>query len=58
MSVPPAAPPPAAGGTHALLKSFLPQKSHISSTLVDITDLAAVEAAMQPNTKVGGRRGC
>ncbi|PNH12499.1 Methionine gamma-lyase [Tetrabaena socialis] len=34
------------GGTHALLKSFLPKKSAITCTFVDITDLAAVRVAL------------
>jgi methionine-gamma-lyase len=40
------------GGTYALLHDFLPAKSGITTTLVDITDLEAVEAAMQDNTSV------
>ncbi|MGD8681514.1 MAG: aminotransferase class I/II-fold pyridoxal phosphate-dependent enzyme, partial [Lysobacterales bacterium] len=39
------------GGTYALLHDFLPAKAGITSTLVEITDLEAVEAAIQPNTK-------
>ncbi|KAG2446216.1 hypothetical protein HXX76_000808 [Chlamydomonas incerta] len=35
------------GGTHALLKTFLPQKANIATTFVDITDLAAVKAAVR-----------
>ncbi|MGD8347274.1 MAG: aminotransferase class I/II-fold pyridoxal phosphate-dependent enzyme [Lysobacterales bacterium] len=40
------------GGSYALMNDFLPVKAGITSTLVDITDLDAVEAAMQDNTKV------
>jgi len=40
------------GGTYSLLHDFLPAKSGISSTLVDICDLDAVEAAMTADTKV------
>ncbi len=40
------------GGTYALLHDFLPVKAGISSTLVDINDLAAVEAAIRPETRV------
>jgi methionine-gamma-lyase len=40
------------GGTYALLHDFLPSKAGITATLVGITDLAAVEAAIQPNTRV------
>jgi methionine-gamma-lyase len=39
------------GGTHALLESLLPQMN-ITTTFVDITDLAAVKAAARPNTRV------
>ncbi|MCA1794404.1 MAG: aminotransferase class I/II-fold pyridoxal phosphate-dependent enzyme [Desulfobacteraceae bacterium] len=39
------------GGSHALLKSLLPQMS-IKTTFVDITDLEAVKAAITPDTKV------
>jgi methionine-gamma-lyase len=39
------------GGTHAFLNSLLPEVN-INTTFVDITDLAAVEAAIKPNTKV------
>ncbi|GFR41429.1 hypothetical protein Agub_g2116 [Astrephomene gubernaculifera] len=35
------------GGTHALLKTFLPAKAAITTSFVDITDLAAVRAALQ-----------
>ena len=40
------------GGTYALLHDFLPAKANITATLVEITDLEAVEAAIRPNTKV------
>ncbi|KAL6748161.1 Cys/Met metabolism PLP-dependent enzyme-domain-containing protein [Haematococcus lacustris] len=40
------------GGTHALLKTFLPLKCGITTTFVDITDLEAVKAALTPKTKV------
>ena len=40
------------GGTYALLHDFLPLKNGISSTLVDITDLKCVEAAINDRTKV------
>jgi methionine-gamma-lyase len=40
------------GGSYALMNDFLPVKAGIKTTLVDITDLEAVEAAMQGNTKV------
>ncbi|KAI3426324.1 hypothetical protein D9Q98_008697 [Chlorella vulgaris] len=40
------------GGTFALLKDFLPAKCGITATFVAITDLAAVEAAVQPSTRV------
>lgn len=41
-----------AGGTFALLSDFLPLKMGITTTFVPIDDLAAVEAAIRPNTKV------
>jgi methionine-gamma-lyase len=40
------------GGTYALLHDFLPAKANIHSTLVDINDLEAVEAAMTDKTRV------
>ena len=40
------------GGTFAFLKSFLPIKCGVKTTFVDITDLAAVEAAITSKTKV------
>ena len=39
------------GGTYALLHDFLPAKANIQTTLVDFSDLAAVEAAMTDRTK-------
>lgn len=40
------------GGSHALLRELLPAKSGITTTFVPITDLAAVEAAITPRTRV------
>lgn len=40
------------GGSYALLHDLLPPKTGITSTLVDITDLDAVEAAITPRTRV------
>lgn len=40
------------GGTYALLHDFLPPRTNIATTFVDITDLAAVERAMTSRTKV------
>lgn len=40
------------GGTYALLKDFLPTKANIHTTFVDISDVDAVRAAMQDNTRV------
>ncbi len=40
------------GGTYALLHDLLPPKTGITTSLVDITDLAAVEAAITPRTRV------
>jgi len=40
------------GGTYALLHDFLPVKANIQTTFVDITDLAAVKAAVTDKTKV------
>lgn len=40
------------GGTYALLHDLLPPKTGITCSLVDITDLAAVEAAITPRTRV------
>jgi len=39
------------GGTYALLHDFLPVKANITTTLVDINDLAAVEAAITDRTR-------
>jgi len=40
------------GGTYALLHDLLPRKTGVTTTLVDITDLEAVEAAITPCTRV------
>ncbi len=40
------------GGSYALMHDFLPTKANINSTFVDITDLAAVEAAITDRTRV------
>jgi len=40
------------GGTHALFSEYFPQKSGVRTSFVDITDLGAVEAAVQKNTRV------
>ena len=40
------------GGTYALMHDLLPPKTGITSSLVDITDLAAVENAITPRTRV------
>jgi len=40
------------GGTYALLHDFLPTKANINSTFVEITNLAAVEAAITDKTRV------
>jgi methionine-gamma-lyase len=40
------------GGTYALLHDFLPAKAGITTTLVDINELSAVEAAITPRTRV------
>ncbi|NOX67625.1 MAG: aminotransferase class I/II-fold pyridoxal phosphate-dependent enzyme [Gammaproteobacteria bacterium] len=40
------------GGTYALLHDFLPVKANIHTRFVDITDLAAVDAAMTEKTKI------
>ncbi len=39
------------GGTHALLESLLPQMN-IDTTFVDISDMAAVKAAIRPETRI------
>ena len=41
-----------AGGTFALLKSFLPLKCGIQTAFVDMSDLPTVEAAITSRTKV------
>lgn len=40
------------GGSYALMHDFLPQKSNINTSFVDISDLNAVAAAITENTKV------
>ncbi len=40
------------GGSYALLHDFLPAKTGISTTFVDITDLDAVAAAINDNTRL------
>jgi len=40
------------GGTYALMHDFLPAKANIDTCFIDITDLAAVEAAMTGKTRV------
>jgi methionine-gamma-lyase len=40
------------GGTYALMHDLLPPKTGIGTTLVDITDLEAVEAAITERTRV------
>jgi len=40
------------GGSYALLHDFLPTKANINTTFVDVTDLAAVEAAITDKTRV------
>jgi methionine-gamma-lyase len=40
------------GGTWALLHDFLPRKAAIETSFVDLSDLAAVESALRPNTRV------
>ena len=39
------------GGTYALMHDLLPPKTGITTALVDITDLEAVEAAITPRTR-------
>jgi methionine-gamma-lyase len=41
------------GGTFAFMKTYLPAKCGIGVSFVDITDTAAVAAAVTPKTKVG-----
>lgn len=40
------------GGTHALLRDYLPTRANITTSFVDITDLDAVEAAITDQTRV------
>ena len=40
------------GGTHALLAEYLPKKAGIKTTFAPVTDLAAIEAAFTPRTRV------
>jgi methionine-gamma-lyase len=40
------------GGSYALFHDFLPAKSNIQTSFVDISDLAAVEAAAKGNTRI------
>ena len=40
------------GGTYALLHDFLPTKANINTTFVDVTDLAAVRAAITDKTRI------
>ena len=40
------------GGTYALLHDFLPAKANINTTFLDVTDLAAVEAAITDKTRI------
>jgi methionine-gamma-lyase len=40
------------GGTYALMNDFLPAKAGITTTFVDITDLAEVEDAMRRRTRL------
>jgi methionine-gamma-lyase len=40
------------GGTFALFKDYLPAKAGLRTTFVDVTDLEAVERAMEPGTKL------
>jgi methionine-gamma-lyase len=40
------------GGTFALLHDFLPSRAGVSTTFVDTSSAAAVEAAVEPRTKV------
>jgi methionine-gamma-lyase len=40
------------GGTYALMHDLLPAKTGITTTLLDINDLDAVEAAITPTTRV------
>ncbi len=40
------------GGSYALMHDFLPNKAGITTTMVDVSDEAAVRAAIKPNTRV------
>lgn len=40
------------GGTYALLRDFLPARTGLRTTFVDVTDLDSVEAAMTSRTRV------
>jgi len=40
------------GGTFALLRDYLPLKAGVATTFVDVSDLAAVERAFTPRTRV------
>lgn len=40
------------GGTYALMHDFLPKKAGISTSMVDISDEAAIRAAIKPDTRV------
>jgi methionine-gamma-lyase len=40
------------GGTFALLREYLPSKAAVTTTFVDVSDLAEVEEAFTPRTKV------
>ena len=40
------------GGTFALLHDYLPAKTAVTTTFVDVSDLAAVERAFTPRTRV------
>ncbi len=40
------------GGTYAFFKNYLPSKFNIEISFVNITDLAEVEKAIRPNTKL------
>ncbi len=40
------------GGTFALLHDYLPAKAGVTTTFVDVSDLAAVERAITPRTRV------
>lgn len=39
------------GGTYALFRNFLPKHAGVTATFVDVSNLAAVEAAFQPRTR-------